>query len=62
MRVFLSSLISGFEELRDAAADGAANLGHSVVRGANPTPSSASLRASDAGACCSKTLLALQTT
>lgn len=50
MKVFLSSLISGFEELRDAAADGAATLGHSVVRaedfGASASsPQSACLRA-----------------
>lgn len=32
MKVFLSSLISGFEELRDAAAEGAMTLGHAVVR------------------------------
>lgn len=40
MKVFLSSLISGFEELRDTADSGARTLGHGVIRaedfGASP--------------------------
>lgn len=48
MKVFLSSLIGGYEVLRDAAASGAAALGHVVVRaedfGAAPdSPQSACL-------------------
>lgn len=56
MKVFISSLIQGWAELRDAAGSGVATLGHSVVRaedfGASPdSPQSACLagvRASDA--------------
>jgi hypothetical protein len=48
MKVFLSSLITGYEPFRDAAASGASTLGHSVVRaedfGASPdSPQSACL-------------------
>lgn len=48
MKVFLSSLIAGYEALRDAAGTGATTLGHAVVRaedfGASPdSPQSACL-------------------
>lgn len=48
MKVFLSSVITGYEALRDAAASGATTLGHAVVRaedfGASPeSPQSACL-------------------